>query len=246
MISKGIDASAHITNVVAADLVKNNYSFVCRYIVPVGYSKRLSISEAEIISNAGMKILCVYETTASRAKGGSTAGDKDGSIAFNEAQILKMPKSAIIYFAVDFDARSNDMDSIEAYLKAARGRTGDYEVGVHGSYSVIEQMAQRGACKGFWQTYAWSIGKQSQYATVYQHKNGQMISGIMADLNEAYSDVGMWNYKALDNLPSAWAAEAVNKAIAKGIKGDENGDLKLHEPVTFERLLVTLDRVGLL
>lgn len=46
-----------------------------------------------------------------------------------------------------------------------------------------------------------------------------------------------------DNTPAAWAADAVDWAKRNGIvTGDQNGNLKLHEPITLERLLVVLHR----
>lgn len=51
----------------------------------------------------------------------------------------------------------------------------------------------------------------------------------------------------MDNTPSSWAKASVDKAIRSGLmKGDENGDLKLHDPVTREQLCVFLDRLGLI
>ena len=47
----------------------------------------------------------------------------------------------------------------------------------------------------------------------------------------------------LDNTPASWAKEAVDWAVKEGIlKGDENGDYKLHENITVERFLVFLYR----
>lgn len=49
--------------------------------------------------------------------------------------------------------------------------------------------------------------------------------------------------KQQDNTPAAWAADAVDWAKRNGIvNGDQNGNLKLHEPITLERLLVVLHR----
>ena len=51
----------------------------------------------------------------------------------------------------------------------------------------------------------------------------------------------------LDNTPASWAVDAVQRALEKGlIKGDDRGDLALHSPVTMERLLVVLDRAGMM
>lgn len=47
-----------------------------------------------------------------------------------------------------------------------------------------------------------------------------------------------------DNTPSEWAEEAVAWATENGIMyGDENGDLKLHDPVTREQCIVFLHRL---
>lgn len=46
-----------------------------------------------------------------------------------------------------------------------------------------------------------------------------------------------------DNTPSPWAKDAVEWAIENGvIRGDENGNLGLHEPVTVEKQLTFLYR----
>ncbi len=51
----------------------------------------------------------------------------------------------------------------------------------------------------------------------------------------------------LDNTPDAYAREAVDKAIANGVlKGDDKGNLKLHEAITRQDMIVILDRCGAL
>ena len=50
----------------------------------------------------------------------------------------------------------------------------------------------------------------------------------------------------MDNTPDAYAASAVKKATDLGILKGDNGDLKLHSPVTRQDLMVILDRLGLL
>jgi hypothetical protein len=47
----------------------------------------------------------------------------------------------------------------------------------------------------------------------------------------------------MDNTPAEWAEEAVEWAKANGILyGDDTGNLRLHDPVTCERMLVFLHR----
>lgn len=53
--------------------------------------------------------------------------------------------------------------------------------------------------------------------------------------------------EGLDNIPDAWAAEAVQKAIDGGVlQGSDAGDLALHSPVDKQTMMVILDRLGLL
>lgn len=200
---KGIDCAAKISAAAALEIKAEGYDFVCRYLVPNSGSlawKALTAQEAQGISDAGLQLLCVYESTASRCRGGAAAGTADGRAAVQLAQAYGIPETAIIYFAVDYDAQAGDYALIEAYLRAARAQTDNYEVGVYGSFGVVEAMAQRRACQGFWQCYAWSYRKVSNCRNVYQYKNGQTVAGISVDLDEAVSDVGLWSYNAAANV----------------------------------------------
>jgi hypothetical protein len=139
-------------------------------------------------------ILCVYETTANRPAGGAADGAADGAKALACAREIGMPTSGCIYFAADYDAGEGDMDDIEAYLRAAKEQVGEYKVGIYGGSRVIETMAARGACDGFWQAYAWAYGTISKYNNVHQCSAPQTVAGISVDLDEAFSDDGLWNY----------------------------------------------------
>lgn len=270
---KGIDCSSPITKAAAEELYKQGYRFVCRYLVPQSYPKHLSAAEAQLLSDAGFKILCVFETTASRAKGGAAYGMEDGALAMKAAERINMPVNGFIFFAVDFDALDKDMNAIEAYLRAAASQTGDYKIGVYGSFRVVETMADREACDGFWQTYAWSGKNKPIRATVYQYLNNQTLAGINVDFDEAYSDIGMWNYindsgSALNmtidqvktelttiagtgNAHSAWADAAVTKLTNAGVfGGDGQGNFGWEQCMTREAVAVAfynmLEKLGLL
>lgn len=198
---KGIDCAIPITQDNAKKLAAAGYKFAARYLVPQRLAwKRLNRAEAESLTAAGLQIVSVFETTASRPAGGAAAGKVDGTEAYQEALLIKQPIGTAIYFAVDYDAQPKDYDKIEAYLRAAAEQIKGYTVGVYGSFSVIEEMARRKAAKHFWQTYAWSRGKKSNHANVYQHKNDTKISGInlTLDLNESYGDEGFWNTKPIE------------------------------------------------
>ncbi|XEC92498.1 DUF1906 domain-containing protein [Paenibacillus tarimensis] len=204
---KGIDCSTRISATVAKQLKETGYGFIARYLVPDKYSKHLTAEEAKIISDSGMDILSVWETTARRASGGGSTGQPDGATAFQLAREIGQPEGSAVYFAVDYDAHPADYDAIERYLRAVGAQLkGKYIVGVYGSHDMVEEMLRRGAAKTAWQTYAWSGGMKSAKANVYQYKNGVTVAGIEVDLNESYGGEGFWNMagrsKMIDNITS--------------------------------------------
>lgn len=201
---KGIDCASRLSADAAARAKAAGFDFAGRYLVPETYGKALTKPEAEAITSAGLRILTVFETTADRVKGGANAGALDGFTAYKCARAIDMPESGIIYFAVDYDAGEFDFPAIAAYLSAARGQTGPYDIGVYGSYRVVEAMAARGVCRGFWQCVAWSSGAKSPALTVYQARwSGTPEAraaaakiGVSVDLNECPDMLwaGIWTY----------------------------------------------------
>ena len=199
----GVDTASKLTAKNCADLKSAGYEFVGRYLVPNSGAtawKALTNLEAGRITGAGLSILCIWETTENRAKAGYSAGCVDGALAQQLAREIGMPESGIIYFAVDYDAQKADFQNIREYLRGARQNSGPYSIGVYGGYNLIEYMALYGACKGFWQTLAWSYGKLSEARTVYQAKAQTSVCGVGVDINECadLKAAGIWTYKEDD------------------------------------------------
>lgn len=254
----GIDCSARVTKAVATSLVALGHTFVARYLVPSGYTKWLSPEEAIIISAAGLDILSVFETTASRALSGTLGGKADGASALSCARNVKQPSGTAIYFAVDFDVtKPEQLDDIEEYLKACKAALGTaYNVGVYGELTVIDEMHKRGAAKHFWQTYAWSNGKKSDKANVYQFKNGQSLAGITVDLNNSFGGEGFWSLRAdntvgkprqtkFTDVPGGhWAEQAIGEANATGmLTGVDDDTFGLGQPLTREQMAIIISRM---
>lgn len=260
----GIDCATKLTAKTAAAIRAEGYVFAGRYLVPNSGNlawKALTRAEAETVTEAGLRLLTVWETTADRTRGGAAAGAVDGAGALKCAREIGMPAGGIIYFAVDYDAQPGDMDAIEAYLRAARKNTEEYEIGVYGPYSVIETMAQRKACTGFWQCVAWSYGRKSGYLNVYQTWFDQKAAGVSVDINECpdMNRAGIWSYKededmkrynTISELPE-WAKPTIRKLIEMGaIRGsgaspDSDGnptDMDLSYDML--RMFVINDRAG--
>lgn len=194
---KGFDCATPLTLKTAKLFRGDGFVFVCRYLVPSGW-KRLTQAEVEAISAAGLQIVSVFETTASRALGGRAAGLADGATAAKTAKALGQPVGSRIYYAVDFDAAAAQMQTVIEYIKAAGEAAQGYTSGVYGSVAVIEAAKRAKACTGFWQTYAWSRGRKADGLHIYQYDNGpkglgQPINGVNVDLDEASVEVGWWN-----------------------------------------------------
>lgn len=242
---RGIDCASPVSARAANILKAEGFSWVGRYLVPPSYTKALSWSEAEILHAAGLEILLVWESTAARMRGGAAAGREDGARAYARARELGVPDSAIIYFAADFDAQPEDMSALRAYLTAARDQTGPYEVGVYGSYRVVEAM-KTSVAKGFWQCVAWSNGRMSDAMTVYQAQwqgteEAKALGaklGFAVDIDEcpdtaragmwthrlrqpvAEKEDGMERYNSVAELPT-WAKPTIRKLIGRGcLKGN--------------------------
>ncbi|MFC5531012.1 glycoside hydrolase domain-containing protein [Cohnella yongneupensis] len=101
MTIKGIDFVQPISAETAKSIAAEGYCFAGRYLVPPSYAwKRLTRAEAEGITEAGMDIVSVFETTASRPEGGAVNGHADGQAAYVEAVGIDQPVGSAIYFTV--------------------------------------------------------------------------------------------------------------------------------------------------
>lgn len=137
--------------------------------------------------------------------------------------------------------QETDFAKIEAYLRAARQQTEEYEIGVYGPYRVIEAMHKREACKGFWQCVGWSYGAKSPALTVYQAQWGKTAAGVAVDINECpdMGAAGIWTYKEVDDMTGEeiytklneylaeqplpdWAKEEFQEAVDRGITDGTN------------------------
>ena len=241
----GIDCATPLTAKTAKAIAEAGYSFVGRYLVPPTGSlkwKALTKAECRRITDVGLRILTVWETTADRAKEGAEAGAADATRARKLAAEYGTPAGAAIYFAVDYDARRSDYGAIEAYIRAAKRQMGgEYLVGLYGSYSIVEEMASRGAADCYWQCVAWSYGRVSEHRSVYQALFGQSVAGVAVDINECedMKKAGIWSYadkfdeededmtgediykKLKDYLSTqpvpAWARDELQEAVDMGI-----------------------------
>ena len=192
---RGIDCASRLTREKASALYSLGYRFAGRYVVPTAGStawKALTSPEAEAIRASGMDILCIFELDAARAGRGEAVGAQDGDLALACARALGIPAGTTLYFAVDYYPAAAEMPQIEAYLRAAGARIAPYTLGVYGCYDVVEYLAARDVCRHYWQCVAWSGGKISANADLYQATGNVNVAGVLVDQNERYREAGLW------------------------------------------------------
>lgn len=200
----GIDTAGTLTTSNVLKAKAEGFSFVGRYLSRTSGStawKVIHADEALRIRSAGLAILLIWEVTGNRARSGAAEGSTDGAMARVLAQSMGVPDTAVIYFAVDYDAPKEDYSAIAAYLKAARASVAPYSAGVYGSRRVCDAMYDCGAVRYFMQCCAWSIG-MTEHADVYQYawqdsaeaKAAAAKIGIDVDLCRAVDlrASGMW------------------------------------------------------
>ena len=217
----GIDTCARIQD--ALSLKKRDIAFVCRYLVPLGYSKALTADEAAGILRTGLGLLLCWEIDANRAKEGAKAGTQDGERARRCAEELGVPESTAIYFAVDYRPTASDYDAIEAYFRAASHYCGPYGCGIYGPFDIVEEMSRRIPTLYVWQCVGWSDGKVSSSVDVYQyqHQGGADAQALAAQLGynvdldtcEDLRKAGMW----LPEMGKPWYADTVSWALKEGV-----------------------------
>jgi LysM repeat protein len=199
-MAKGIDCATTITASVASALKAQGYDYVARYL---GTNwKCMKQPEAQVIINAGLKVISLYETNPTYV--GYFTNDKgksDALAAVSFAQALGQPAGSTIYFAVDYNATSSDFSAIADYFNGVKSAIGsDYAVGVYGEYDVVKYLHDNNVVNYFMQTYAWSAGQKADFANIYQWKNGTTEAGIQVDLDVINSDPGAWPVAAAPSV----------------------------------------------
>ena len=123
-------------------------NFVCRYVSTPGNPKNLRPSEAKRLRDAGIDVVVVFETTATRALAGKAAGAFDAKRALAQARDCMPQEKSPIYFAVDYDASRAEVDGpIADYfsgVRAALNGAAGYRIGVYGSGLCCGAMVDRG------------------------------------------------------------------------------------------------------
>lgn len=230
---KGFDCASPLTEQTAASFRANGYDFVCRYLVPATSAwKALTLAEAQIIQNAGLKIVSVFETTADRALGDYQAGVSDAKTAMQCAAQVGQPTGSAIYFAVDFEPTDAQIPAVLGYFAGIHDALVGYDVGVYGCYDVVNAVKAKGLVSHLWETVAWSGGYLAD-CQIFQYKNGP--DGADYDLDRGFGFEGAWGNGPTTAPPATkldpgvaltvintWMAKSYDSAKAAGATDQAN------------------------
>lgn len=186
----------------AKHLVDAGYRLACRYLSN-DPSKNLDAAERDGLLKAGMDIVVVWESTAGRALQGAGAGREDAHRAVLQLRKLRGPEGMTVFFAVD---TATTGEKVTPYFQAARAvvHAAGYRIGVYGSYSVVNSLHAAGLVDHVWQTVAWSFGKVSKHADLYQRAQTRKIDGVTVDVDVIChpGDYGGWQAALSDRHPA--------------------------------------------
>jgi hypothetical protein len=190
----------------AKALVAAGKHFVVRYLPyalggATDNGKGLTAAEIREYRAAGLDIVLNFEWYAARMARGHDAGLTDARASQAAFTKLGIPDTLPVYFSADWDASTGDQAAIDAYLKAAASVLGPSRVGVYGGFNVVNRCRANGTARWFWQTYAWSAGRLSGAAHLYQYKNGQNINGSVDLTRALVPEFGQW--RAVNSPPKA-------------------------------------------
>ena len=171
-ILRGLDTTVELTRHAEA-LRSQGYDFAMRYYSN-NASKNLSLGEARALSQAGLKIGVVWETSGTHAAFFTRAqGLADGAQAYRMArESIGQPFGSAIYFAVDYDPTQADIDGgisnyftgVHAALYVANDGAPSYRVGVYGSGLCCGALVERDIAALSWLSQSTGFAGSRQYA----------------------------------------------------------------------------------
>lgn len=208
---------------------------VARYLCPLPNPKALTSGEVVALRGQGLSISMVWESGSQRPLAGAGAGVADAREANHQADTLGAPANTCVFYAVDFDA---DPKSILEYFRGV-GSFNGRPVGVYGSYRVVEAILAAGLAAHGWQTGAWSGGRRSTRACLYQRTSSSPVPGT--DLNDCqFPDWGQWPRPNVqeDDLPkTSLAVDSQGSVFALTLGAHHLGKAHISNPDRLKDLL---------
>lgn len=205
-MARGLDANVPLTRVARA-LKLAGFSFVARYFKQS--RNALSRPEAEALSRAGLSIVSVVERGFPISGGyfNRDRGIQDGLWAHNFAHQIGQPTRSAIYFAVDYDADSSDIQNRildyfqgiqSAFAKSAKAGFPDYAIGAYGSGLTCATLLHKQAVSHTWlaQSMGWRGSRIFSEWNIKQGR-GTTVLGVSIDTDVSRDNGGGWRLEGL-------------------------------------------------
>lgn len=193
---KGVDAAFDLSPYING-LRDAGIGFCARYY-SYNPAKDLTVLEANALGANGFRIVTVFESAGDHYQYFTEAqGTKDAQQALARADACGQPKGTAIYFAVDFDATTAEVeDGITSYFTAAKaGLGGNYSMGVYGSGGVLAALRDAGLVSFLWlaQSRGWRGTAGFTGEHIHQGNATNEIIGMAVDTDESLvDDFGSW------------------------------------------------------
>lgn len=129
---RGLDADTTLTPY-AKQIKSAGFDHVGRYL------KNVTVAEINALHVAGLGVWLIYETTATRALCGASAGAEDGLAAKQQASALGAPAGTTIFATVDTDPPPSQLGIIRAYMQTfAQNLGADYHLGIYACGTILD------------------------------------------------------------------------------------------------------------
>ena len=198
----GCDSSSACTASTIACLQQQGISFIGRYYSRTTHisGKKLTASEAQLISQGGIDIVAVYED-APTAYSYFTAdrGTADANGALEQAAEVGQPEGSAIYFTVDYDASASEIAAnIHAYFQAVAAALGTrYLVGIYGSGAACTAMMSAGFAQLAWLSQSTGFSGTKTFTNwVIKQGPEQSVCGLNSDTDVAQGNFGGFRVSA--------------------------------------------------
>jgi peptidoglycan hydrolase-like protein with peptidoglycan-binding domain len=143
------DCATQLNDARAKAVKAAGYGCVGRYIGGSA-TKQLTAAEITTILANGLSFFPIYQESNNALNLFSqTIGATQAGTAYTNAQALQLPRGSVIYFAVDFDAttdeiRSNILPYFAGIASALAAKANYYSVGVYGSRNICSMVTAAG------------------------------------------------------------------------------------------------------
>lgn len=164
-------------------------------------SKNWTVAQVKAYHAAGVAVLLNWESEPGRPLLGAGAGREDATEAVRLARALiaqvGQPSQAVsIVFSCDRDVNSGQWGVIDAYYSATKAivNAAGFLNGAYGEADLIDHLKGNGLISSGWETCAWSGGRVSPNADLYQSSINDTLGGASVDFDQILNlpRLGAW------------------------------------------------------